>query len=144
MTQRPYGALIAAAGAAALMLTTPASIAGSDAARAAFASTRPMTHGVAPHGFRHHHRLGAFTYWPGYGDDLSGLPSGAPPVDMTPPPSGDVTYTYKYDAPWDWAHRLPPNVAPSNRAYVPSCSDQTVTVPGRGGGMQTVNVTRCY
>ena len=63
---------------------------------------------------------------------------------MTPPPqSGDVHYTTTYDVPWDWAHRFPPAVAPSDRPYVPSCPTETVTVPGRNG-QQTVNVTRCF
>ena len=29
-----------------------------------------------------------------------------PPVSG--PVSGDINYTYKYDVPWDWAHRYPP------------------------------------
>jgi hypothetical protein len=60
------------------------------------------------------------------------------------PPSGDVQYTYKYDVPWDWAHRFPPNVTPSNRPYVPSCTDESVTVPGRDGTDHSINITRCY
>ena len=58
--------------------------------------------------------------------------------------SGDFRYTYTYDVPWDWAHRYPPMVAPSDRPYVSSCPAETVTVPGRGGREQTVNITRCY
>ena len=35
--------------------------------------------------------------------------------------SRDIRYTTTYDVPWDWAHRYPPNVAPSERrALVPS------------------------
>jgi hypothetical protein len=45
--------------------------------------------------------------------------------------------------PWDWAHRYPPNVAPSAKPYVSSCPTESVTVPGRGGD-HTVNITRCY
>jgi hypothetical protein len=53
-------------------------------------------------------------------------------------------YTYTYDVPWDWAHRFPPAVAPSDRPYVSSCPAESVTVTGRGGKEQTVNVIRCY
>jgi hypothetical protein len=61
------------------------------------------------------------------------------------PFSTDVNYTYttKQDVPWDWAHRFPPMVAPSNRPYVPGCSSEPVTVPGSSGD-HTVNVIRCY
>ena len=65
-------------------------------------------------------------------------------VDAAPPMSGDVHYTNTYDVPWDWAHRLPPMVAPSERPYLPSCPTETVTVTGRGGQEQTVNVMRCF
>jgi hypothetical protein len=55
-----------------------------------------------------------------------------------------MRYTYTYDVPWDWAHRYPPAVLPSERAYVPECPQQTVTVLGKGGREQTVNIIRCY
>ena len=70
--------------------------------------------------------------------------TGEPIIDATQPPSGDVRYTYTYDVPWDWAHRYPPNVIPSDRPYVSSCPAETVVVPGRGGGEQSVTVMRCY
>ena len=63
---------------------------------------------------------------------------------VTPPASSDVHYTYTYEAPWDWAHRNPPNVAPSDRPYVPGCTSEPVKVPGSKGGEHVVNVTRCY
>jgi len=63
---------------------------------------------------------------------------------VTPPTSSDVHYTYTYEAPWDWAHRNPPNVAPSDRPYVPGCTSEPVKVPGRNGGEYVVNVTRCF
>ncbi len=66
-------------------------------------------------------------------------------LDLAPPPaSSDTRYTYTYDVPWDWVHRFPPNVTPSDRPYVQSCPSESVTVPGRGGTEQTVNVMRCY
>jgi hypothetical protein len=65
-------------------------------------------------------------------------------ADVAQPASGDVHYTYTYDVPWDWAHRFPPAVAPSDRPYVSSCPTETVTLAGRGGAEKTINVIRCY
>ena len=92
--------------------------------------------------FRHHHGRGFGGLWPagGYGY-YDGTPYGAPAIDVTQP--SNVHYTYTYDVPWDWTHRFPPNVVPSDRPYVPSCTNEVVTVPGRTGE-HTVNVTRCY
>jgi hypothetical protein len=150
MMRKISAALVASLGAA--MLTLPATSVSAQWAhtpRNAFAATPvpPFTRPFA-RPFRHHHRpfigSGAF-YWPGYGDDFGAPSYGTPPLEAAAPPpaSNEVTYTYKYDVPWDWAHRLPPNVMPSNRAYAPGCTDQAVTVPGRGGE-HTVNITRCY
>jgi len=55
-----------------------------------------------------------------------------------------MSYTYQYDVPWDWAHRYPPNVVPSERPYVTTCPEETVTVPGRNGADASVRVMRCY
>jgi len=63
---------------------------------------------------------------------------------VTQPLPGDIRNTNAYDIPWDWAHRYPPAVAPSDRPYVPSCPAETVKVPGHDGNEQTVNITRCY
>ena len=65
-------------------------------------------------------------------------------MGAVPPASNDVHYTYKYDVPWDWAHRYPPNVVPSDRPYVSSCPTEIVKVPDNNGQEQTVNITRCY
>jgi len=102
---------------------------------------------VRPHGiggFHHHRRFGGgvFPYWPGY-DDYGSAAYGGTGAEAVPPQSNDVHTTYTYDVPWDWAHRFPPNVVPSNRPYVSSCPTESVSVPGRGGE-QTVNITRCY
>src|SRR4029450_5770488 len=78
-------------------------------------------------------------------------PYDQPNVDIPPPISGpasnDVTYTYKMDVPWDWAHRFPPsffansNPEPASPpvAYVPGCAKQVGTCRGAGGEQQTVN-----
>ncbi len=92
---------------------------------------------------RHHRRNNALgIWWPA--EDYSG-PSYIPPnADGAQPASNDVRYTYTYDVPWDAIHRFPPMVAPSDRPYVSECPTQTVTVPGRSGKEQTVNIMRCY
>jgi len=67
-----------------------------------------------------------------------------PSAAVVSPPSNDVRYTYIYDVPWDWVHRFPPNVVPSDRPYVQSCPSEAVTVPDSDGEEQTVNIMRCY
>ncbi|WP_315807113.1 MULTISPECIES: hypothetical protein [unclassified Bradyrhizobium] len=141
-------ALLACLGAAALILPVETASARSGGvvgvgpgARGAPVHVAPRVHGAR--GFRHHQR--GFAYWPGayaYGPyDGAPVTESAPP----PPPQGpaDVHYTYTEDVPWDWAHRFPPNVTPSDHPYVSSCPTETVKVPGRGGE-QTVNIMRCY
>ena len=147
MTYRQHATMLASVSLAALIFSASAAPAGSAAPRAAFAAPHPNIRPPVAGTFHHHHRhgvIGGF-YWPGYGygDDAAAPSYGAPTVEGAPP-SGDVQYTYKYDVPWDWAHRFPPNVTPSNRPYVPSCTDESVTVPGRHGDDHSINVTRCY
>jgi len=134
-------AFIASLGAAALMLAADVSFARSEGAPGAgAAAARAMAHPAGAHAFRQHRRnfigpaVGGYYYGP----------DGVPLVDAPQPASADVRYTYTYDVPWDWAHRYPPNVVPSDRPYVSSCGAETVNVPGRGGREQTVNITRCY
>jgi hypothetical protein len=141
MTNGMHKALIASLGAVALMLAANETFARSGGAQgASVAAARAIAHPAGSHAFRHHRRnfigpaIGGFYY----------APDGAPIVDAAPPPaSNDVHYTYTQDVPWDWAHRYPPNVVPSDRPYVPGCGSETVTVPGRNGD-QTINITRCY
>jgi hypothetical protein len=139
MSERTYPAVIACLGAVTLLLATEAALARSGAvgARGAFAAMHPAPHHFP---FHHHGRGRIFPFWPG---DTVYAPDGTPLVEQAPP-SNDIHYTYTYDVPWDWAHRFPPMVAPSDRPYVPGCATETVTVPGRGGGERSVNVTRCY
>ena len=66
------------------------------------------------------------------------------------PDTGDFTYTYKNDFPWDWAHRYPPNLfgtapelIPPPVSYRPGCAAQAVTAPGADGKDQTINMIRC-
>lgn len=147
MMSRSFGALLASLSAAALLLSPSDSFARPGGATphgiatAAPPAARPS---IAP-GARFHHRNGSFVYWPGGGGFFNdGAAYSEPFADAGQPISNDVRYTYTYDVPWDWAHRFPPNVVPSDRPYVPSCPTEQVTVPGRGGGEHTVNIMRCY
>jgi hypothetical protein len=143
-----HKALIASLGAMALMFAANETFARSGGVQGAgVAAARAIAHPIGAHAFRQHRRhfvgpgvVGGYYYGP---DAYSGTDS-APLVDMPQPASNDVRYTYTYDVPWDWAHRLPPNVTPSDRPYVPGCGSETVTVPGRNGSEQTINITRCY
>jgi len=136
-----YGAMIASLSVVALMLATSETFARSGGARAGFAPAHSISRPSAAHAFRHHRR-NAGAFWPGGGYYDSS--NGEAVVDAAPPASNDAHYTYTYDVPWDWAHRYPPAVAPSDRPYVSSCASEPVTVMGRGGREQTVNVMRCY
>ena len=104
-----------------------------------------MAHPPIGPGARFRGRNNPWVYWPGGGGFFYGGGNDNQPfVDIGQPVSNDVRYTYTYDVPWDWTHRFPPNVVPSDRPYVPSCPTEQVTVPGRGGGEHTVNIMRCY
>ena len=149
MMSRSKGALLASLSAAALLLPASDSFArpggaaphGIVAAAAPPAAVRPP---MAP-GARFRGRNNRFVYWPGGGAFFNdGAGYSEPFADAGQPVTNDVRYTYTYDVPWDWAHRFPPNVVPSDRPYVPSCPTESVTVPGRGGGEHTVNIMRCY
>ncbi|SFJ98548.1 hypothetical protein SAMN05216525_14624 [Bradyrhizobium sp. Gha] len=149
MMSRSHGALLASFSAAALLLGAGESFA------------RPG--GVAPHGvaavrsgamahppigpgarFRGRNFSNPWVYWPGGGGFFNDGAAYSEPFADAGPITNDVRYTYTYDVPWDWAHRFPPNVVPSDRPYVSSCPTEQVTVPGRGGAEHTVNITRCY
>ncbi|MDE5441309.1 hypothetical protein GWG65_07555 [Bradyrhizobium sp. CSA207] len=149
MTYRMHGALLASLSVVVLLLAASDSFArpgaaaphGVVSAAAPPAAARPA---IAP-GSRFHRRNNPWVYWPGGGGffyDSAGYSQ--PFADAGQPLSNDVRYTYTYDVPWDWTHRFPPNVVPSDRPYVPSCPTESVTVPGRGGGEHTVNIMRCY
>ena len=142
MTSRIYGALIASLGAAALLLAATATFAGPAAARnGGLGAPRSMSHPPGP-SFRHHGRNRLDGFWPG--DGFYDAPSYGDPLAAVPPPSNDIHTTYTYDVPWDWAHRYPPAVAPSDRPYAPGCGTEAVTVPGRDGTDRTINIMRCY
>jgi hypothetical protein len=148
MAYRMYCAFIASVSAVALMLATNETFARSGVAPGGFSSARPIPRASAVRSFRHHPRHNIGTYWPGAGGYDYG-PSNDERLadvlpDVTQPMSRDIRYTTTYDVPWDWAHRYPPNVVPSDRPYVSSCSSEAVTVPGRSGEEKTINITRCY
>ena len=98
----------------------------------------------------HHNGRNIGNFFPVAGDFFWGPSNGQPNVEVTQPMSGDINYTYKFDVPWDWAHRYPPGFFASPPklpsppvAYVPGCPAQTVTVLGADGKDQTVTVVRC-
>jgi hypothetical protein len=136
MSYRTNGALMASLGVAALLLASPTETyaRSGTAARGTFSSHHP--------GFRHHVRVPGIVL-PGTGGYYDDALAAAPVAEVPAPASNDVRYTYTQDVPWDWAHRYPPAVVPSDRPYVSSCPTESVTVPGRGGD-RTVNITRCY
>jgi hypothetical protein len=141
-----YRALIASLAVVALMLTANETFARSGAAsRGGFTPTHSFSHSAAIHEFRHGRRNNAGILWPGV-EDYGGYGSsiGEPVTGAAEPTSGDIHYTTTYDVPWDWAHRYPPAVAPSDKPYVSSCPAENVTVPGHGGQEQTVSIMRCY
>jgi hypothetical protein len=140
MTYRVYTALIASLSFGALMLAATETVARS-ASHGGFISKHSISHSRVAHSLLRHRRDNVGTFWPADGG-FYGPSNGEPTADGTPPTSGDVHYTY--DVPWDWAHRYPPAVTPSDRPYVPSCPTETLRFPGRDGNEQTVNVTRCY
>jgi hypothetical protein len=149
MMSRSYGALFASLSAAALLLAASDSFArpGGVAPHGVTTAAAPMAATRAPigPGARFRGRNTPWVYWPGGGGFYYGGGNDNQPfVDIGQPVSNDVRYTYTYDVPWDWTHRFPPNVVPSDRPYVPSCPTEQVTVPGRGGGEHTVNIMRCY
>lgn len=144
MTYRVFGAIIASVSAATLLLASDATFARSGIAPHAMTAPPPHAGGHAPFAPSHRfHGRNPFVYWPGGGGFFYDQPTAEPYANLMPPQSTDIRYTYTYDVPWDWAHRFPPNVVPSDRPYVPSCPSETVTVPGHGGET-TVNIMRCY
>ncbi len=140
---RMYGAFTASLSVVALMLASNETFAASAAPRGGVTSTHSISRPSVAQSIRHHRRNNVGAFWPAAGD-FYGPSNGEPIGDAGQPASGDVHYTYTYDVPWDWAHRYPPAVTPSDRPYVPSCPSEAVTVPGRGGEERTVNIMRCY
>lgn len=144
MTYRVSGALAASIGAVTLLLAGSQAFARSGAAaHAGFAPAHSTSRPAVAHALRHHRRNGDGDFWSGWGDYSYG-PTTEPGPDLSGSASPDIRAICTYDIPWDWVHRCPPAVAPTARAYAPSCSNEAVTVPGRDGKESTINVTRCY
>ncbi|WP_319798818.1 hypothetical protein [Nitrobacter sp.] len=146
MTYRKLGALVVV-GAIALVFATNEGIARTDgvgaaaAPRAGIATVRPPPHAFnGLHRFRHRGRNVGGYFWPGYGDAYGAYIPTAEPIAAPLAGPQEFRYTTIYDVPWDWVHRFPPNVIPSDRPYVPSCGEESVGV----GAGKTVNVIRCY
>ena len=140
MAYKMHWALVASVSAAAVLFAANETSARSGAAPG---GVRAGPHSPAIHGFGHHRRHNVGTYWPGGGGYYYSPSNGETVVEAPQSTTRDIRYTYTYDVPWDWAHRYPPNVVPSDRPYVSTCSSEPVTVPGRNG-QRTINITRCY
>ena len=149
MTNRMYAAVIVSVSAVALVCAVDKTFAG--ASHAGVSSAHPHSHFRSHAPFARHFRHRRFdnnnnfiggVFWPDSG--FSGAPTGGPGLDLTQPIPNDFRNTNAFDIPWDWAHRYPPMVTPSDKPYVTTCPTETVTVPGRFGGDQTINITRCY
>jgi hypothetical protein len=147
MTNGMYKTFTACLSVAALLLAANETFArsgGAAAPRAAFASTHPMPHPSFRPSFRHHRGGAIGPFFPAGSGFFYGPSYSEPVPEVSQPVSNDVRYTDTYGVPWDWAHRYPPAVVPSDRPYVSSCPAETVAVPGRGGAEHTVTITRCY
>jgi hypothetical protein len=142
MAYKMYRAFVASVGVIGLMMAANQSFARPPAASRGGVAAHLISHRSFVQSLRHQRRNDVGIVWPAQADFSWGPSNDAPVVAQ--PASGDIRYTFTQDVPWDWAHRYPPAVAPSDRPYVPSCPTETVTVPSRGGGDQTVSVTRCY
>ena len=136
MSSKINSALIVTLSALSLVLATSETFAASRSTRGAFASA----HRPGIHFSRHHRRPQSAIGW--LGDD--GVYYGPNGEELAPPTSGGARTSETYDIPWDWAHRYPPAVMPSDRPYVSSCGAETVTVPNSHGGTGQVNILRCY
>jgi hypothetical protein len=146
MTYRKLAALVAVGAIAFAFATTETAaraggVGGAAAPHAGVGTLRPVPHAFnGLHGFRHRGRNVGGYFWPGYGDAYGAYAPTEMPVASPLAGPNEVHYTYTQDVPWDWAHRFPPNVTPSDRPYVPGCGAEVVDV----GGGKTVNVIRCY
>jgi hypothetical protein len=146
MMSKVNWALVASLSAAALMLATNDTSARSGGGgRGSVSASRPISAPlIARH--RHFNKGGTGAFWPGdFGNYGNYGPSDGGPYAAVTQPTIDVPRgTCTYDIPWDWAHRCPPAVAPTEKAYAPSCPTEVMKFPGRDGTEQTVNITRCY
>jgi len=145
MTYRMYAAFIAPLSAVALLIVANDTLAGTNGGHpGGVTSTHPGFHRSLAQLLRHHRKNNVGAFWPGAGGFFYEPSNGEPILEGPQSVSGDIHYTYTFDVPWDWVHRYPPLVAPSERPYVPSCSTETKTFPGRDGQEQTANIMRCY
>src|SRR4029077_4691685 len=119
MTYRFYGALIASLSVVALTFTATETFArsGTAAGVAAGAGRGVAHHSLAPS--LRPQPPGTRGSWPAVGGYYYDPSNGTVPSDLAQQPlSPDARYSYTDNVPWDWAHRYPPLVIPSERAYV--------------------------
>ena len=144
MTYKTCAAYVAIVSVATILVTSE-SMARSGAGPHGWFGARPFSHGFAARSIFHHGRGNFGDVWPAGGFFDGPTDQGVVPVPAAPPVQGNMQVTTINDVPWDWVHRYPPLVAPSDRPYVPSCTAETKTFPGHDGGEeQTISITRCY
>lgn len=143
MTYKTCAAYVAIVSAAVIVVTSEGA-ARSGAGPHGWLGAKAFSHGFVARSIFHHRRGNLGDVWPagGYFDGPNDQ-AGAPVPAALPVP-GNMHITTVNEVPWDWVHRYPPLVAPSDRPYVASCTTETTTFPGHDSEVQTVNVTRCY
>jgi len=152
MTSKVSAVFIMSVGVA-LVLVSCETFAGSATAPASASTHTPFVRPLTRPHDRHFGRNAA-PFRPFVGTPFWGPWYGQRDFEFAQPVSGDRNYnfTYKFDVPWDWAHRYPPSffespaTAPAPPApviYSTGCPAQTVTVPGANGSQQTVSIVRC-
>lgn len=115
------------------------------------ALARSGSHRSFARSLNHHHGPNRGAFWPGGGSFVYEPSNGEPKIDVTRPISGDVHYTCTYDIPWDWVHRCPTFIKPSEPIsapvvipHVPGCPTQTAKVLMGDGKEETISIVRCY
>jgi hypothetical protein len=146
MSIKMYGALIASLCAVSLICAPDASFAAGPHGGSSSARSHSHSRFHSPFA-RHRNRIdnGFVAFFPDdnyYGDYYNQPPGG--PAGLTQPIPNDVGNANANEIPWDWAHRYPPLVVPSDKPYVASCPTETIKVPGHFGQEQSINITRCY
>jgi hypothetical protein len=154
MTSKVSAAFVMSVGVALALLSSETF--GASATAPAPASPSTHTPFVRPLTRTHDHRIGRNIgpFRPLVGSPFWGPWNGQRDLELAQPVAGDRNYnfTYKFDVPWDWAHRYPPSFfespampspPPSPVFYNPGCPAQTVTVPSASGAQQTVSIIRC-
>jgi len=130
MTNKMYAAVITSISAVALICAAGEAFAGAPHAgvtsHSHFRSHAPLARHFRHHRFNNNNNEIGGVFWPDSG--FYGAPIGGPGLDLSQPIPNDIRNTNAFDIPWDWAHRYPPIVTPSEKPYVTTCPTETVLV----------------